>query len=52
MLEQVYIPSGWSHATLNIAESVGFTQLLSHKAAAHEFQMPDGEPDLDPSYAL
>jgi hypothetical protein len=44
---QVFIPGAWSHATLNIEESIGFTQLLSHRAMAHEFQMPDDEPDLD-----
>ena len=44
---QVFIPGEWSHATLNIEESVGFTQLLSHRATAHGFQMPDDEPDMD-----
>lgn len=50
MYVQVFIPGSWSHATLNIDESIGFTQLLSHQAMDHEFQMPDDEPDMDLSY--
>ena len=42
----VFIPGAWSHATLNIEESIGFTQLLSHRAMDHAFQMPDDEPDV------
>jgi hypothetical protein len=49
---QVFIPGEWSHATLNIEESIGFTQLLSHRATAHEFQMHDDEPDMDLSYIV
>ena len=49
---QVFIPSAWSHATLNIEECIGFTQLMSHRATAHNFQMPDDEPDLDLSYTV